>query len=112
MGKLRFPDRDTNRPTTVGDKPTVVVAYALPDRQFMAEVVLSPGLTVRGAIEGSGLLTRFPEIDPGSAEVGIHGRITDLDAALKPHDRVEIYRPLNLDPKEQRRLRAKAAKSR
>ena len=95
----------------MGRAVTVIVAYALPRQQFMVEIHFQEGLTVRDAIESSGLLIRFPEIDLSRAAVGIFGRLVGLDTLLKPHDRVEIYRPLTRDPKEQRRLRAKAAKT-
>lgn len=83
----------------------VEVVYALPDCQALQRVEWQPGLTVRQAIEHSGLLARFPEIDLEQGKVGVFGRVCRLDKALKPGDRVEIYRPLTIDPKEARRLR-------
>jgi putative ubiquitin-RnfH superfamily antitoxin RatB of RatAB toxin-antitoxin module len=67
--------------------------------------------TVREAIERSGVLQLHPEIDLSRAAVGIHGRRLPLDARLRAHDRVEIYRPLQCDPKEARRLRYRAKAS-
>ncbi|MDA8107154.1 MAG: RnfH family protein [Betaproteobacteria bacterium] len=84
----------------------VEVVYALPRRAAAVAVALEPGASVRDAIEASGLLARFPEIDLARHEVGIHGEVSSLDAALADGDRVEIYRPLAADPKELRRRRA------
>jgi putative ubiquitin-RnfH superfamily antitoxin RatB of RatAB toxin-antitoxin module len=70
------------------------------------------GTTVLEAIERSGILQRFPsiQVDSLSNRVGIFGNIVPLETKLKEGDRVEIYRPLILDPKEARRLRAKKQK--
>lgn len=83
----------------------VEVIYALPDCQVLQRVEWQSGLTVRRAIEQSGLLARFREIDLEQGKVGVFGRVCRLDRKLKPGDRVEIYRPLAIDPKEARRLR-------
>jgi putative ubiquitin-RnfH superfamily antitoxin RatB of RatAB toxin-antitoxin module len=84
----------------------VEVAYALPEEQLILQVEGEAGLTVQEAIESSGILQRFPEIDLGGNKVGIFGKIARLDGPLRPGDRVEIYRPLVADPKEARRERA------
>ena len=88
----------------------VEVAYARPDQQALLEVQVASGATVREAIEASGMLGRFPEIDLEKNKVGVFGKLTPLDAPLKPDDRVEIYRPLIGDPKEIRKLRAAEGK--
>jgi putative ubiquitin-RnfH superfamily antitoxin RatB of RatAB toxin-antitoxin module len=56
------------------------------------------GSTVREAIECSGLLPQFPEIDLSTQAVGIFGRIVKLDTRVNDGDRVEIYRPITADP--------------
>jgi hypothetical protein len=88
----------------------VEVAYALRDQQALHEVHVPPGASVRQAIEISGILGRFPEIDLEKNRVGIFGKLTALDTPLRPGDRVEIYRPLIADPKEVRKLRAAEGK--
>ena len=89
----------------------VEVAYGGEKDQALVEVPGHPGMTVGEAIERSGILERFPEIDLGKAnKVGIFGKLTRLDAPLNPGDRVEIYRPLIADPKEQRKKRAAQGK--
>jgi len=73
---------------------------------FEIEVQVSGGATVLDAIRASRALERFPLLDISTAAVGIWGRASSLAALLEPGDRVEIYRPLAVDPKEGRRKRA------
>lgn len=84
----------------------VEVAYARPDTQLLLALDLPEGSTARQAIEASGVLGRFPEIDLEQTKIGIYGKICSLDEVLRTGDRVEIYRPLQADPKEARRQRA------
>ena len=89
------------------DEPIVVeVVYSLPDAQMLIELEVTPGTTARQAIEQSGILRRFPEIDLAVQKIGIFGNIARPDVVLKERDRVEIYRPLIADPKDARRRRA------
>lgn len=88
----------------------VEVAYALPQRQVVIPLHVVPGSTVAHAIDASGVLAKFPEIDLAQNKVGIFGKLTKLDSTLRDHDRVEIYRPLIADPKEVRRKRAEEGK--
>jgi len=76
----------------------VEVAYALPEVQVILPVEVEEGSTVRQAIEQSGILGRFPDIDIDKTKVGIFGKLTKLDNALRARDRVEIYRPITADP--------------
>lgn len=86
----------------------VEVAYARPEEQLILPLDVPEGTTVAQAIHLSGILRRFPEIDLSTQKVGIFSRIVGLDETLRAHDRVEIYRPLKVDPKEMRRRRARA----
>lgn len=88
----------------------VEVAYALPDEQVILAVAGPPGMTVQQAIEQSGILARYTEIDLALNKVGVFGKLAKLDAPLNPGDRVEIYRPLIADPKEARKKRAAEGK--
>lgn len=85
---------------------TVEVAYALPDAQPIIALEMDAGASVKEAIMRSGLLAVFPDIDLTVNKVGIFGKLTRLTAVLKERDRVEIYRPLLVDPKESRKQRA------
>lgn len=85
----------------------VHVAYS-PGPQKVEQVVLRlpPTATVHEALRRSGLLERHA-LRPGALTAGIWGRVCPLDTPLRDRDRVEIYRPLRVDPKEARRLRYK-----
>ncbi|WP_416308260.1 RnfH family protein [Neptunicella sp. SCSIO 80796] len=86
------------------------VAYALPDRQALLQVVVEQGATVEQAIKASGILKRFADIDLQTSKVGIWNRACKLADQPRNGDRIEIYRPLIADPKEARRRRAEKAK--
>jgi len=88
----------------------VEVVYALPRRQCVIELPLSPaGVTAREAVERSGLLAEFPELATQPLVLGIYGAVCDGERPLRDGDRVEIYRPLKQDPRALRRERAAAA---
>ncbi len=89
---------------------SVEVVYARPDVQVLVPLEVEEGTTLRDAIQRSGVLERFPEIDLDKAKVGIFGKLSKLDAQLRARDRVEIYRPLIADPKEIRKQRAAEGK--
>jgi uncharacterized protein len=79
------------------------IVYGLPDgASFVAQVDLPDGATVRDAINASGVLARHPEIDLPTQKVGVFGKLKTLDTLLADFDRVEIYRPLKVDPKTAR----------
>lgn len=84
----------------------VVVTYALPQQEFIRPLRVAPGTTVGQAIEQSGVLASFPDINLVTQPVGIYGKKKTLDTVLRALDRVEIYRPLVADPKDSRRRRA------
>ena len=84
----------------------VTVVYALPAGATELEVELPPGSSVADALTRSGIATRHPEIDLAAVAVGVFGNRVALDSRLAAGDRVEIYRPLQVDPKEARRRRA------
>lgn len=77
----------------------VSIAYATRERQVWNDLEVPADATVRQAIEISGILSEFPEIDLAKNKVGIFGDSVPLDRTLKEGDRVEIYRPLIADPK-------------
>ena len=81
----------------------VEVVFATEEHQELLEVSIPKGSMVGDAIALSGIASRFPGEDISKLEVGIWGRVVGRDQRLKPGDRVEIYRPLVLDPREARR---------
>ncbi|OGI63283.1 MAG: RnfH family protein [Candidatus Muproteobacteria bacterium RBG_16_60_9] len=90
---------------------TVEVVYATPAEQVVKTVALSAGATVAQAIAAAGLLAQFPQIDLSRQAFGIFGARVRANDAVADGDRVEIYRPLQADPKETRRRRARRAKA-
>jgi len=90
-----------------GSTIRVEVAYATPARQAILQVMVPIGCTVAEAIERSGIHSQFPNISIDPDAVGVFSRKVPLDHVLRAGDRVEIYRPLEVDPKETRRRRAR-----
>lgn len=88
----------------------IEVVYPLPKKQEIFALKLPAGATVRQAIEASGVLLKYPEIDLAKNKFGIFAKLAKPDAPLRNRDRVEIYRPLIADPKEVRKLRAAEGK--
>ena len=88
----------------------IEVAYAKPDIQVIVPLYLQPGITAQAAIEASGILLKFPEIDLKINKIGVFGKLVKPDTQLRDKDRVEIYRKLLADPKEVRRRRAEEGK--
>ncbi|WPL16030.1 hypothetical protein Thiowin_00961 [Thiorhodovibrio winogradskyi] len=76
----------------------VGVAYADKFKQTWLTLDVSDDSTIGDAIEHSGILRQYPNIDLDTQRVGIFGRLSKLEAKLKPGDRVEIYRPITADP--------------
>jgi putative ubiquitin-RnfH superfamily antitoxin RatB of RatAB toxin-antitoxin module len=90
----------------------VEVIYALPQQQDMVPLSLPEGATAREAVEASGLLLKYPDIDIGGHnKLGIYAKPARPDTVLRERDRVEIYRPLIADPKAVRKKRAEEGKA-
>ena len=83
----------------------VTVAFCAPGVEDVSEVRLPRGSTVRDAIDAAQLLGRRPELQD-AIDAGIWGRRCSLEQPLTEGDRVELYRPLTIDPMEGRRRRA------
>lgn len=90
----------------------IEVVYVLADRQWAEALDVEPGTTVQTAIDRSGLMAEFPDLDLGGRnKIGIWNKLAKLDTLLRDRDRIEIYRPLIADPKEVRRQRAAEGKA-
>ncbi|MEN8803182.1 MAG: RnfH family protein [Thiogranum sp.] len=92
------------------DRIAVEVAYATPDEQLILQLEVAPGTSLQQAVHQSGILDRFPEIDPAQMKTGVFGKLKKLDQTLRAGDRIEIYRPLIADPKQVRKQRAAQGK--
>ena len=74
------------------------VAYSEPGNQIWVTIEVPDTATVTDAIKRSGILDQFPHIDLTKQKVGVFGRLVKPDAALRPGDRVELYRGIIADP--------------
>ena len=84
----------------------IQIAYVDEDGARVSEHEVAVGSGAWQAIEQSGVLERWPAIDPARAKIGIYGRLVAADTIVKEGDRIEIYTPLAMDPKQARRQRA------
>ncbi|WP_420592084.1 RnfH family protein [Bacterioplanoides sp.] len=90
----------------------IEVAYALPEKQKILKVQVEEGSTIRQAAQQSTIVDEFPELNLDEAKYGIFGkasRAPDTDT-VRDGDRIEIYRPLIIDPKQARANRAAKTK--
>ena len=83
----------------------IEVVYGLPDKQVLKKLNVQNGCTAREAVCQSGLDEIFSELDLQTAPLGIFGKSVKDETLLRDKDRIEIYRPLLIDPKEARRKR-------
>lgn len=74
------------------------VAYSEPAQQIWLTIEVPDDAKVADAIEKSGILKMFPQIDLANQKVGVFGKLVKLDADLRAGDRVEIYRGITCDP--------------
>ena len=84
----------------------IQVVYALSHQQTVVDLSVAEQTTVADAIEKSKLLEKFPELVKENISVGIFSKKVALTDYVKEGDRIELYRPLLIDPKQARRLRS------
>ncbi|WP_426699642.1 RnfH family protein [Rhodanobacter sp. Col0626] len=89
------------------DPITVEVVYADHGQQILKRIALAAGSTVAQAVDASGIpqMLAAGSIDPD--RLGIYGHKAAPAQLVQSGDRIEIYRPLALDPMEARRRRAR-----
>jgi putative ubiquitin-RnfH superfamily antitoxin RatB of RatAB toxin-antitoxin module len=90
---------------------SISVVYALPEQQELVKLRVPPGTTVAEAVTLSGLSSRFPELATAPLQCAIFGRVVPLGQVVIDGDRVEVLRPLLIDPKESRRQAAARARN-
>jgi hypothetical protein len=83
-----------------------VVVYALPARAYWFKVRVAAGTTIGDAIHSCGIFSVLPELAGRPLEAGVFGRGCRLEDSIRDGDRIEIYRPLVVDPKLARQRRA------
>ena len=87
----------------------VEIAYALPEQQWLLQISVPAGTTALKAVHLSDIENQVPSLSLDPNELCIFSEKVSPDTILKAGDRVEIYRPLTIDPMESRRLRAQAS---
>jgi putative ubiquitin-RnfH superfamily antitoxin RatB of RatAB toxin-antitoxin module len=90
---------------------TIEVVFALPSRQELMSLTVSPGTTAEMVMRQSAISDLFPEEDFSDYQLGIWGKLVTRSYSLKDGDRLEIYRPLLIDPREARRALAADGRS-
>lgn len=87
----------------------VEVAYALPERQEIVTVDVPAGTSMLDAVKASSICERFPGLDPDNTDMGVFGKAIKQPShhQVQEGDRIELYRPLMIDPKQARLNRAK-----
>lgn len=91
----------------MAERIRISLCYASGPNPLLRALEVDAGTTIGQAIELSGMLQDAPEINLVTMPVGIYGKKKTLDAVVQARDRIEIYRPLIVDPKNARRRRAK-----
>lgn len=84
----------------------VEVVYVSLAVQDVVAVEIESGATVLDAFNASGLAGRHVSIAGVEPVLGVFGKLVPLQRPVQEGDRVEVYRPLQADPKESRRSRA------
>lgn len=89
----------------------IQVCYAEAERQYLYELQVPPGTTLADAVGRCAVNAHLQDGKLENHSVGIYGKLKAPDTVLRERDRVEIYRPLQADPKEARRRRAEKKKA-
>ena len=115
---LQTGSRKTSQAGNDEELISVEVAYAAPEKQLILQIDVAVGTTAFEAAELSGIVNEFETIDLNKDAMGIFSKVLDgknmprpKEYILKARDRVEIYRPLTIDPKQARLARAEKTKA-
>ncbi len=85
---------------------SVEFVFAMPDKQVLRTIAVPEGSTVADVIRKGDLARDFPDLVVDDLQAGVWGRPVERDHVVREGDRVELYRPLEMDPREARRLKA------
>jgi putative ubiquitin-RnfH superfamily antitoxin RatB of RatAB toxin-antitoxin module len=96
---------------SVTGRLTVELVLATADRQVLLTVDVDAGASVADVIAVSGIESQFPALAVNEMPAGIWGRQVPRETAVRQGDRIELYRPLEIDPREARRQRASAGEA-
>ena len=89
----------------------VELVYIDTDEEFIMSLDMAAAATVADAVEQSQVLDKFPSLKAVDYQLGIYSQEVSAETRLQAGDRVEVYRPLVLDPMEVRRQRAKVSRT-
>jgi len=84
----------------------ITLCYAQPEAVWLREITVPPGTTALAALDASGFVKAFPQVDPLTHGLAHYGHPCPPEQILQDGDRIDILRPLVFDPKESRRRRA------
>jgi len=90
---------------------SVEITYATSQRQVLFELTVAVGQSVGQVIDESGIYAEFPNQGLEAADVGVWGHPVERSRAVCDGDRIEIYRPLQMEPREARRLLAESGRT-
>jgi putative ubiquitin-RnfH superfamily antitoxin RatB of RatAB toxin-antitoxin module len=93
------------------DEILVEVVFAAPETQLLLELKLNAGTTVKRALELSGIYEKFGKVKMTKLPVGIWGKLVERDRIVENGDRIELYRELEIDPREARRRLAESGRT-
>jgi len=95
----------------MADALSVELVLATPEEQVLMAVTVDEGASVADVIAASAIQSRFPSLEIDRMPAGIGGKPVSKDSIVRQGDRVELYRPLEIDPREARRQRARVGKT-
>lgn len=96
----------------MADLVHATVVYCTPSRSYTVDVAVPAGTSLKEAVAASGIARLVPELGSGALDLGVFNRPRPAGTPVRPGDRIEIYRPLTIDPKEARRIRAEVKRRR
>jgi putative ubiquitin-RnfH superfamily antitoxin RatB of RatAB toxin-antitoxin module len=100
-----------NREPKDSKRLAIEVVFALPNRQELISLTIEAGTTVETALELSAIGEMFLDEDFARYQTGIWGKPVNRNYFLKDGDRLELYRPLSMDPRDARRQLAESGRS-
>ncbi|BBL35088.1 protein RnfH [Nitrosomonas stercoris] len=86
---------------------TIQVATAVTKQPIIKQLKVPEGITVKEVLGFTEIKRIFLEIKEVATKIGIYGKITTPETILQQNDRIEIYKPLAINPKEKRKIKAK-----
>ena len=93
----------------MADEIVVEIAYAELSRAILRRLSLPANVTVADALAASAIVSEL-QLDMDSLTLGIWSKPVTPETVLSDGDRIELYRPLTIDPMDARRKRARKAR--